>query len=69
VRKLKTEPMEAATLLVPRTVTGGSPVHIRAGMVMSPPPPTAASINAPKKPKRAKNPIISKSIDKTPFLM
>ena len=40
-------PVQASTLLVPRMVGNGVPAgspNIRAGMVMSPPPPTTASM-------------------------
>ena len=44
------EPNELASLLVPKAMAGGIPVASRAGVDISPPPPTTASMKAAKKP-------------------
>ena len=58
VTKLVNAPMTAATLLVPSTVRGGRPVHISAGIEMSPPPPTTESMKAAMKPKNTRKPSV-----------
>ena len=55
VRVLVKDPIELASLFVARAVEGGSPVNSRAGIEMSPPPPTTESMNAAIKPASIKN--------------
>ena len=58
--KLVHAPMTAAALFVPSTSRSGSPVIISAGIEISPPPPTTASMNAEKKPMMQMKSSISK---------
>ena len=60
--KLVQAPMTAAALFVPSTWRSGSPVIINAGIEISPPPPTTASMNAEKKPMMQMKSSISKPI-------
>jgi hypothetical protein len=46
------EPNELASLLVPSAVAGCIPTASNAGVEISPPPPTTASINAARNPKK-----------------
>ena len=66
VTKLVSAPITAAALFVPSTVTGGSPVHISAGIEISPPPPTTESINDAIKPKNTRNPSVCISKNSIP---
>lgn len=56
------DPKEEASLFVPSAMDGGIPVASRAGILMSPPPPTTESINAAKNPKNIKMSKIFKSM-------
>ena len=62
-------PMTAAALFVPSTSRSGSPVIISAGIEISPPPPTTASMNAEKKPMMQMKSSISKPMIQASPLM
>ena len=61
VTKLVKAPITAAALFVPSTVIGGSPVHIKAGIEIKPPPPTTESMNEAIKPKKSRKPNVCRS--------
>lgn len=62
---LVSDPIELANLLVAIAVDGGSPVNNRAGIEISPPPPTTESINEARKPAAIKKSKVYELISST----